>query len=52
MFGNNPRKQASFLFKCNLCETILDVKFEEDEEIDKTNDNKMELDCDCRSDII
>jgi len=45
MFNNSTRKK--YLFKCEDCGTILSVEFEEKEDIEKVNDNKMVLQCPC-----
>lgn len=42
---NDPKRK--FLFKCEDCEMILSVDFEEKEDIQKIQDNEMVLECPC-----
>ena len=44
MASNTKRK---FLFKCDDCELLLSVEFEEEEDLEKVQDNKMILECPC-----
>ena len=44
MFTDPKRK---FLFKCQDCQMILSVDFEEEEDLQKINDNQMILECPC-----
>lgn len=44
MFSSNARK---FLFKCEDCEMIMAVEFEDQEDLDKVQDDKMFLECPC-----
>lgn len=40
-------KKRKFLFKCDECEMILSVEFEEEEDLEKVQDDKMILECPC-----
>lgn len=40
-------KDREFLFRCDLCEMIVAVKFEELEEIEEVQENKVVLECSC-----
>lgn len=40
-------KARTFLFRCEECSTILSVDFETEEDIENTNDNKVEITCPC-----
>ena len=40
-------KKRKFIFSCEDCGTILSAEFEEKEEIDKVNNNKVALECPC-----
>jgi hypothetical protein len=42
---NEPKRD--FLFKCEDCQMILSVSFEEEEDLQKVNDDKMFLECPC-----
>ena len=44
MFNDLKRK---FLFKCEDCEMILSVDFEESEDLQKVQDDAMVLECLC-----
>jgi hypothetical protein len=44
MFSGKKRK---FLFKCDTCEMIVSVEFEEAEDIKKTTEDKVCLECPC-----
>ncbi len=44
MFTNSRRE---FLFKCEDCAMILNVPFEDEEDLQKVYDNKMILECPC-----
>lgn len=44
MFQFNKRK---FLFKCQECEMILAVEFDEEKDIDDVAEDKMVLECPC-----
>lgn len=44
MFNLLKRK---FLFKCDECEMILSVEFEDEEDLEKVQDDKMILECPC-----
>ena len=35
------------LFKCDTCETIVSVDFEEEEDLKKINEDKVILECKC-----
>lgn len=41
--------KQKFLFKCDDCEMVLSVEFEEDEDLDKVREDKMVLECPCGS---
>jgi hypothetical protein len=41
-----PKKQT-FLFKCDTCEAIISVDFEEEEDLEDVNNNKVILECPC-----
>ncbi len=41
----DPKRK--FLFKCDTCQMILSVDFETEEDIEKIQDNKIELECPC-----
>ena len=47
---NEPTRE--FLFKCEDCAMILAVSFEEEEDLQKVQDNKMILKCLCGSDCL
>jgi len=40
-------KKRKYLFKCEDCSLILSVDFDEEEEFEKVNDDKMILQCPC-----
>jgi hypothetical protein len=40
--------KRTFLFKCDQCEMIVSVEFDEPEEIEKVQENKTILECPCR----
>jgi hypothetical protein len=42
---NDPKRK--YLFKCEDCKMILSVDFEEPEDLQKINENKMILECPC-----
>lgn len=42
-----PDSKRKFLFRCDVCQMILSVDFEDEEDIEKINDNKIELECPC-----
>ena len=44
MFFDHKRK---FLFKCEDCAMILSVEFEDQEDLDKVQDDRMVLECPC-----
>lgn len=44
MFSESKQK---FLFKCDECSTILSVEFEEKEDLENLQDDKITLDCPC-----
>lgn len=44
MFSDPKRK---FLFKCEDCEMILSVDFEEPDDLQKVQEDKMQLECPC-----
>jgi len=44
MFGDTKIK---YLFKCEECNMILAVDFEEEEDLKKVQDDKMVLECPC-----
>lgn len=44
MFSDSKRK---FLFRCDDCEMILAVSFEEPEDLENIQDNKIVLECPC-----
>jgi len=44
MFSSSKRK---FLFKCDTCELILSVEFDEPEDLEKVQDDKIILECPC-----
>lgn len=39
--------KQKFLFKCEDCAMILSVEFEEQEDLDKVQEDKMVLECPC-----
>ena len=43
MFGKNVK----FLFKCDTCEMIVAIEFEEPEDLEKVRDDKVQLECPC-----
>ena len=45
--SNCISKARTFLFRCEECSTILSVDFETEEDIENTNDNKVEITCPC-----
>jgi len=45
MFNDTTKRK--FLFKCEDCALILSVDFEEEDELEKVQDNKMILECPC-----
>jgi hypothetical protein len=46
MFSDAKRK---FLFKCEACAMILSVDFEDEEDFEKIQEDKLELECPCGS---
>jgi len=36
-----------FLFRCNDCKTILSIEFENEDDIDKVQNDKVDLECVC-----
>ena len=40
-------KTRRFLFRCEACEAILSAEFEEKEDIQNVQDNKVLLECQC-----
>lgn len=44
MFSDAKRK---FLFKCDECSTILSVEFEEEEDLENIQEDKIVLECPC-----
>jgi len=44
MFSDTKRK---FLFKCEECAMILSVEFEDPEDLQSIQDDKIELECPC-----
>jgi hypothetical protein len=44
MFNNQKRK---FLFRCEDCEMVLSVDFEEEDDLQRVDEDKMELECPC-----
>lgn len=44
MFSTSKRK---FLFKCDTCEIILSVEFEEEEDLQNVTEDKVVLECPC-----
>lgn len=40
-------KKIKFLFKCEECELILQLDFEEQEDLEKVNDDKVIIECPC-----
>jgi hypothetical protein len=39
--------KTKFLFRCEDCQMVLSVEFEEQEDLDKVQDDKMMLECPC-----
>jgi hypothetical protein len=44
MFSGKKRK---FLFRCDECEMIVSVEFDDPEDLQKISDNKLVLECPC-----
>jgi hypothetical protein len=44
MFSDSKNK---FLFRCEDCAMILSVNFEDEEDLQKVNEDKMILECPC-----
>ena len=44
MFGIAKRK---FLFKCDYCEMIISVEFDEPKDLESVENNTMRLECAC-----
>ena len=44
MFNVQKRK---FLFKCESCEMIISVEFEDEEDLENVQEDKMVLECPC-----
>ena len=40
-------KIRKFLFKCDACQMILSIEFEDEEDLKDVQDNKIELECVC-----
>jgi len=40
-------EKRKFLFKCDECSMILSVEFDEEEDLQKVQDDKMVLECPC-----
>ncbi len=40
-------KKQKFLFKCNDCQMIVSVEFEEEEDLQKVIEDKLILECPC-----
>lgn len=40
-------KKRKYLFRCDSCETILSVEFDEPEDIKKVQEDKVILECPC-----
>ena len=49
MFSNTKIK---FLFRCDDCQMILSVEFEDKEDLDKVQEDKMILECPCNGHCI
>jgi len=45
-------KDREFLFRCDKCEMIIAVKFDEKEEVENIQENKTILECSCGGDCI
>lgn len=45
MYEANKHK---FLFKCDECEMIVTVEFDEQDDLDQVQENKMVLECPCK----
>ena len=39
--------KRKFLFRCNDCGLILDIDFDDPEDLKKVQENKIELECPC-----
>lgn len=44
---SNPNKKVKSLFKCDICEMILSVEFDNDKEISDLREDKILLECPC-----
>lgn len=40
--------KQSFLFRCEDCEMIVSVTIDDEEDLEKIRENKMELECPCK----
>lgn len=40
-------KTRNFLFKCEECEIILSVDFDDEDDIKRVQENKVDLECSC-----
>ena len=40
-------KTRKFLFKCEECKIILSVEFDDEDDIKKVQENKVDLECPC-----
>ncbi len=40
-------QMRKFLFKCEECETILSVEFDDEDDIKKVQEDKVDLECPC-----
>ena len=42
-----PAPIRKFLFRCDVCLMILSVDFEDEEDLESVQDDKIELECPC-----
>lgn len=42
-----PETKRKFLFKCEECEMIIAVSFDEPEDLQDVQENKIQLECPC-----
>ena len=43
----NLTQTRKFLFRCDACQMILSVDFEDEEDLEAIQENKIELECPC-----
>jgi hypothetical protein len=42
-----PPPIRKFLFRCDICEIIISVDFDDEEDLENVQENKIELECPC-----